>query len=83
MPGSNDVADKVVDTLGESGRVCLIKNHGMFSCGKNMKGAMHATVYTEEMAQTTVIAKTLGAYEPMPEKAVKAMQALIAADQAV
>ena len=48
-----------------------------------MKGAMHATVYTEEMAQTTVIAKTLGAYEPMPEEAVKAMQALIAADQAV
>lgn len=83
MPGSNDVADKVVDTLGENGRVCLIKNHGMFSCGKDMKGAMHATVYTEEMAQTTVIARTLGNYEPMPEDAVKAMQALIAADQAV
>ena len=83
MPGSNDVADKVRDTLGETGRVCLIKNHGMFSCGKNMKAAMHATVYTEEMAQTTVIAKTLGTYEPMPEEAVKAMQALIAADQAV
>jgi ribulose-5-phosphate 4-epimerase/fuculose-1-phosphate aldolase len=83
MPGSNDVADKVRDTLGENGRVCLIKNHGMFSCGKNMKAAMHATVYTEEMAQTTVIAKTLGTYEPMPEEAVKAMQALIAADQAV
>ena len=83
MPGSNDVADKVRDTLGETGRVCLIKNHGMFSCGKNMKAAMHATVYTEEMAQTTVIAKTLGTYEPMPEEAVKAMQAVIAADQAV
>jgi len=83
MPGSNDVAAKVAKTLGENGRVCLIKNHGMFSCGKDMKAAMHATVYTEEMAQTTVIAKTLGTYEPMPEEAVKAMQALIAADQAV
>ena len=30
MPGSNDVAHKVADTLGENGRVCLIKNHGMF-----------------------------------------------------
>lgn len=39
MPGSNDVAHKVADTLGENGRVCLIKNHGMFSCGKDMKGA--------------------------------------------
>lgn len=83
MPGSNDVADKVADTIGESGRVCLIKNHGMFSCGKDMKGAMHATVYTEEMAQTTVIAKTFGTFEPMPKEAVEAMQALIAADQAV
>ena len=83
MPGSNDVAEKVVNTLGEKGLVCLIKNHGMFSCGKSMKQAMHATIYTEEMAQTTVIAKTLGNYEPMPEEAVKKMQELIAADQAV
>lgn len=83
MPGSNDVAEKVVNTLGEKGLVCLIKNHGMFSCGKAMKQAMHATIYTEEMAQTTVIAKTLGNYEPMPEEAVAKMQALIAADQAV
>ncbi len=83
MPGSNDVADKVVEAIGEKGRVCLIKNHGMFSVGKDMKGAMHATIYTEEMAETTVIAKTLGSYEPMPEEAVLAMQAMIAADQAV
>ena len=54
----------------------------MFSCGKSMKQAMHATIYTEEMAQTTVIAKTLGTYEPMSKEAEKAMQDLIAADQA-
>lgn len=83
MPGSDEVAGKVAEAIGEKGRVCLIKNHGMFSCGKDMKGAMHATIYTEEMAETTVIAKTLGNYEPMPEDAVLAMQALIAADQAV
>ncbi len=83
MPGSDAVADLVVEALGAKGRTCLIKNHGMFSCGKDMKGAMHATVYVEEMAQTTVIAKTLGNYEPMPEEAVKKMQELIAADQAV
>lgn len=83
MPGSNEVAEKVVHALGQRGRVCLIKNHGMFSCGRDMKGAMHAAIYTDEMAQTTVIAKTLGNYEPMPKEAVEAMQALIAADQAV
>ena len=83
MPGSDEVAGKVVTALGGKGKVCLIKNHGMFSCGKNMKSAMHATIYTEEMAETTVIAKTLGTYEPMSEKAVAAMKALIEADQAV
>ncbi len=83
MPGSNDVADKVVETLGEKGRACLIKNHGMFTCGKDMKSAMHATVYTEEMAQTTYYAKVLGTYEPMSEEADKKMKELIAADQAV
>ena len=83
MPGSNDVADKVVEALGETGRSVLIKNHGMFCCGKDMKAAMHAATYTEEMAITTFYAKLLGVYEPMPEEGVAAMKALIAADQAV
>ena len=83
MPGSNDVADKVVASLGEKGRACLIKNHGMFTCGKDMKAAMHATIYTEEMATTTYYAKVLGNYEPMPEEAERKMKELIEADQAV
>ncbi len=83
MPGSNDVADKVVEALGETGKAVLIKNHGMFCCGKNMKAAMAATEYTEEMATTAIYAKLLGVYEPMPEEAVRKMQELIAADQAV
>lgn len=83
MPGSDEVADKVVEALGEDGRSVLIQNHGMFCCGKDMKAAMSATVYTEEMATTTYYAKTLGVYEPMPEEGVAAMKALIAADQAV
>lgn len=83
MPGSNDVADKVMEALGDTGRSVLIKNHGMFSCGKDMKAAMSAATYTEEMAVTTFYAKLLGTYEPMPEEAEAAMKALIAADQAV
>ncbi|MCR5397836.1 MAG: class II aldolase/adducin family protein [Lachnospiraceae bacterium] len=83
MPGTNDVADKVVEALGEEGRAVLIKNHGMFCCGKNMKAAMEATTYTEEMALTTFYAKLLGTYEPMPKEGEAAMKALIAADHAV
>ena len=83
MPGSDEVAEKVAKAIGEKGRACLIKNHGMFTCGKNMKAAMMATEYVEEMAQTTYLAKVLGNYEPMPQEAIEKMQALIAADQAV
>ncbi len=83
MPGSNDVAKLVADTIGTDGRSVLIKNHGMFTCGRNMHAAMSAATYTEEMALTTFYAKLLGNYEPMPEEAIKAMKALIAADQAV
>ena len=83
MPGSDEVAEKVAQAIGEDGRAVLIKNHGMFCCGKNIKAAMAATEYTEEMAVTTFYSKLLGTYEPMPEEAEKAMKALIAADQAV
>ncbi len=83
MPGSNDVAEKVVEALGEKGRAVLIQNHGMFCCGKDMKAAMAATVYTEEMAQTAWYAKVAGVFTPMPDEAVARMKALIEADQAV
>ncbi|MCI2049562.1 MAG: class II aldolase/adducin family protein [Lachnospiraceae bacterium] len=83
MPGSDEVAERVVEKLGAAGRAVLIKNHGMFCCGRSMKAAMAATEYVEEMAVTTFYAKLLGVYEPMPEEGVKKMKALIAKDQAV
>ena len=41
-----------------------------------MAAAMAATIYTEEMAQTTYYAKVAGVYQPMPEEAVKKMKEL-------
>lgn len=83
MPGSKDLAGIVAKTLGDAGRAVLLKNHGMFTCGKNIKAAMAAAIYTEEMAQTTYYAKLLGTYAPMSREAEEKMQQLIAADQAV
>ncbi len=82
MPGSDDLAQKVVETL-DDGRVVLLKNHGMFCCGKNIKAAMAAAVYTEEMATTAYYAKLLGNFKPMTDEAIQKMKDLIAADQAV
>ena len=83
MPGSNDLADAGARALGSAGKSVLLKNHGMFTCGKTIKAAMAAAIYTEEMAQTTYYAKLLGILQPMSGEAEAAMQALIAADQAV
>ena len=82
MPGSKELAQIVVDTLGD-GRAVLLKNHGMFCCGKNIKAAMAATIYTEEMATTAYYAKLLGKFQPMSDEAIQKMKDLIAADQAV
>lgn len=83
MPGSADLAEAVVKTLGTAGRSVLLKNHGMFCAGKDIKSAMAAAIYTEEMAQATYYAKLLGIYKPLSAEADAAMKALIAADQAV
>lgn len=82
MPGSNEVAEAVVKALGND-RAVLIKNHGMFCCGRTIKDAMAATIYTEEMATTAYYAKLLGKFQPLPQEAVQKMKALIAADKAV
>ncbi len=74
LPGDVKAANWVRDALGENGRVCLIRNHGMFAVGRNMGAAMDAAVYTEEMAQTTVFSKMLGTYEPLPEDTVEALK---------
>jgi L-fuculose-phosphate aldolase len=82
MPGSTDLAETVVNTLGD-GRAVLLTNHGMLCCGKTIKDAMAATIYTEEMATTAYYAKLLGNFKSLPEEAIKKMQELIAADKAV
>lgn len=82
MPGSAELAQAVADNLG-AGRAVLLKNHGMFCCGKNIKAAMTAAVYVEEMAEITYRAKLLGVFEPMLEEDVLKMKEFIAKDLAV
>lgn len=82
MSGSEELARLVVEVLGE-GRSVLLKNHGMFCCGKSIEAAMEAAIYTEELAQTSYYARLLGILKPMPENAILQMKELIAANHAV
>lgn len=82
MPGSQDLANAVVEKLGD-GRVVLMKNHGMFCTGRNIKDAMNAAIFTEEMAEMAIYSKLLGTFQPLPQKVIDDMQAMIKADKAV
>ena len=83
LPGSREAAEKVAEALGTEGRGVLIKNHGMFCCGKNMEAAMEATSYVEEMALTAYYAKVLGVYEPLGDADVEAMKEFLRQNKAV
>lgn len=82
MPGSSELANAVVEKLGD-GRVVLLQNHGMFCTGKNIKEAMSAAIYTEEAAEIAIYSRLMGNYHPLPEKVVEDIQAMIKADKAV
>ena len=82
MPGTQELANHVVNTLGD-GRAVLLKNHGSFCCGKDIGSAMAAAIYVEEAAKVAYYASVMGKFEPLPEKNIKDIQAMIAADKAV
>ena len=66
-----------------SGQIIEFMDKFASKAGKDMIHAMYAAEYTEEMAQMTVVSKTLGTYEPMAEEDVKETKAFFAAGMAV
>lgn len=82
LPGSEALARRVVETLGD-GTAVLLKNHGSFCCGRDIASAMSAAIYTEEAAQTAYYATLLGKFQPLSPVEVEAVKAALAAGRAV
>lgn len=57
--GSDAIGQQVVDHIGDSVAV-LLKNHGVFTIGKNARNAVKAAVMVEDVAHTTHLALQLG-----------------------
>jgi L-ribulose-5-phosphate 4-epimerase len=49
----------VIDSIGTSPAV-LLKNHGVFTVGKNAQAAVKAAVMVEDVAKTTWLALQIG-----------------------
>jgi L-ribulose-5-phosphate 4-epimerase len=67
--GDDAIGKIVVESIGKSPAV-LLKNHGVFSVGKNAQAAVKAAVMTEENARTVWLAMQIGTPEVIPQEEV-------------
>ena len=62
--GDEAIGKVVVECIGSSPAV-LLKNHGVFTIGKNARAAVKAAVMTEDVAATVWLAMQIGQPEPL------------------
>ena len=63
--GNDDIGRGVVATLrGSRSPAVLMRNHGVFTVGRNARAAVKAAVMCEDVARTVHLARQLG--EPLP-----------------
>ena len=59
--GNDDIGKGIVETLtGHRSPAVLMKNHGVFTIGKDARSAVKAAVMCEDVAKTMWIAQTMG-----------------------
>jgi L-ribulose-5-phosphate 4-epimerase len=68
--GDDAIGKVVVDSLGKSPAV-LLKNHGVFTVGKNAASAVKAAVMTEDVAATVWMAMQIGTPDVIPQEDVQ------------
>jgi len=67
--GDEAIGKVVVDSIGKSQAV-LLKNHGVFTIGKNATAAVKAAVMTEDVAATVWMALQIGTSDVIPQEDV-------------
>jgi L-ribulose-5-phosphate 4-epimerase len=67
--GGDEIGKVVVEAIGSSPAV-LLKNHGVFTIGKNAEAAVKAAVMTEDVARTVWCALALGTPDVIPAEDV-------------
>jgi L-ribulose-5-phosphate 4-epimerase len=67
--GGEEIGKVVVESIGSSIAV-LLKNHGVFTIGKNAEAAVKAAVMTEDVARTVWYALQLGTPDEIPAEQV-------------
>jgi len=69
--GNDEIGKGVVETLtGHRSSAVIMKNHGVFSIGKDATAAVKSAVMCEDVAKTTWIAKTLGTLQLLDQASI-------------
>lgn len=72
--GDEAIGKVVIESIGKSPAV-LVKNHGVFTIGKNATAAVKAAVMTEDVAATVWMALQIGAPDVIPQDDVDKLHA--------
>jgi L-ribulose-5-phosphate 4-epimerase len=68
--GDEAIGKVVVESIGNSPAV-LLKNHGVFTVGRNARAAVKAAVMTEDNAKTVWLAMQIGVPDEIPQEDVE------------
>jgi L-ribulose-5-phosphate 4-epimerase len=72
--GDDSIVRGIVDTLsGHRSRAVLMRNHGVFTIGKDARDAVKAAVMAEDVARTVHIARQGGDLVPLPLETIDAL----------
>jgi L-ribulose-5-phosphate 4-epimerase len=72
--GDETIGKGIVETLaGHRSRAVLMRNHGVFTIGKNARAAVKAAVMTEDVARTVHLAHAYGKPVPIPSEDIDAL----------
>ena len=68
--GDESIGKMVIECIGKSPAV-LLKNHGVFTIGKDAKSAVKAAIMTEDNARTVWLAMQIGTPDEIPHEDVE------------
>jgi L-ribulose-5-phosphate 4-epimerase len=72
--GDDSIGVGIVQTLrGHRSRAVLMRNHGVFTIGRDAREAVKAAVMAEDVARTVHVARQLGEPLPIPRQAIDAL----------
>lgn len=71
--GTDELAEIVVETLGNDKKAVLLANHGLIALGKDLDEAMKVCIICEKTAKTVLLASQLGTVHVLSDKQIKVL----------